>query len=36
MLNSSNKIRQKTSEEAIAKIKDDYEKIEARFGEFMT
>lgn len=36
MLNSSKKIRQKSSEEAIAKIKEDYEKIEQRFGEFMT
>ena len=27
MLNSSNKIRQKSSEEAIAKIREDYEKI---------
>ncbi|CDW71658.1 ph domain containing protein [Stylonychia lemnae] len=36
MLNSSKKIRQKSSEEAIAKIKEDYEKIERRFGEFMT
>jgi hypothetical protein len=36
MLNSSKKIRQKSSEEAIAKIKEDYEKIESRFGEFMT
>jgi hypothetical protein len=36
MLNSSNKIRQKSSEETIVKIKEDYEKIEDRFGEFMT
>jgi hypothetical protein len=36
MLNSSKKIRQKSSDEAIAKIKEDYEKIESRFGEYMT
>jgi len=36
MLNSSKKIRQKSSEEAIVKIKEDYEKIERRFGEYMT
>lgn len=36
MLNSSKKIRQKSSDEAIAKIKEDYEKIENRFGEYMT
>jgi hypothetical protein len=36
MLNSSTKIRQKSSDEAIAKIKEDYDKIASRFGEFMT
>jgi hypothetical protein len=36
MLNSSKKIRSKSSEEAIDKIKDDYHKIELRFGEYMT
>jgi hypothetical protein len=36
MLNSSNKIRQKSSEHTIVKIKEDYEKIEYRFSEFMT
>ena len=36
MLNSSKKIRSKSSDEAICKIKEDYEKIGERFGEFMT
>lgn len=36
MLNSSNKIRQKSSEVAIVKIKEDKDKIEERFSEFMT
>jgi hypothetical protein len=36
MLNSSSKIRAKSSDEAIAKIKEDYSKIEQRFEEFMT
>jgi hypothetical protein len=36
MLNSSSKIRSKSSEEAIDKIKIDYAKIEERFQEFMT
>lgn len=36
MLNSSKKIRSKSSDEAISKIKEDKEKIEERFGVFMT
>ena len=36
MLNSSSKIRAKSSDEAIAKIREDYERVEARFEEFMT
>jgi hypothetical protein len=36
MLNSSKKIRSKSSEDTINKIKDDYSKIEQRFGEFMS
>lgn len=36
MLNSSKKIRSKSSEDVIIKIKEDYGKIEIRFGEFMT
>jgi hypothetical protein len=36
MLDSSTKIRQTSSDEAIAKIKEDYDKIASRFGEFMT
>lgn len=36
MLNSSNKIRSKSSEETIVKLREDYDKIEDRFGEFMT
>ena len=36
MLNSSSKIRSKSSDEAIEKIKVDYAKIEERFQEYMT
>lgn len=36
MLNSSSKIRAKSSDAAIAKIKEDYEKISERFSDHMT
>lgn len=36
MLNSSSKIRAKSSDDAIAKIREDYSKIEERFQEYMT
>lgn len=36
MLNSSSKIRAKSSEVALAKIREDYEKIAQRFEECMT
>ena len=36
MLNSSSKIRAKSSDDTIAKIREDYARIEGRFEEFMT
>jgi hypothetical protein len=36
MLNSSSKIRAKSSDEVIAKIREDYNRIEKRFEEYMT
>ena len=36
MLDSSSKIRAKSSEDAIAKIKEDYAKIALKFAKFMT
>lgn len=36
MLNSSSKIRAKSSEDVINKIRHDYSKIEERFEEYMT
>ena len=36
LLNSSTKIKQKKSEEAIKKIQDDYDLFEQMFGEYMT
>ena len=36
MLNSSSKIRSKNSEEVINKIRDDSDRVESRFEEYMT